>query len=79
MPCNPNQINFKSEGYIRSKSINAARESGAVDGDLFMFSDLDEIPRLETIKMLKLCDFGIRINLALNSFRYFKLIKKIFI
>ncbi|CEO97804.1 Beta-1,4-mannosyl-glycoprotein beta-1,4-N-acetylglucosaminyltransferase [Plasmodiophora brassicae] len=61
---------FPVEGAIRSHAIRETRQAGAVDGDLFIFSDLDELPRLDSIKLLRSCDFGPRIHLQLDNYRY---------
>lgn len=61
---------FDAEIMLRSHVANAVMMAGAKRGDLIAFSDVDEIPRMETLNLLKLCDFGPRIHLALDSYRY---------
>ncbi|KAJ1569021.1 hypothetical protein HK096_004487, partial [Nowakowskiella sp. JEL0078] len=68
--CGEDKREWAAENAIRSRAIEEARKAGALDGDLFMFSDADEIPRGDSVRLLKSCDFGSRINLALDSFRY---------
>jgi beta-1,4-mannosyl-glycoprotein beta-1,4-N-acetylglucosaminyltransferase len=62
---------WNAETFAREQLIKAARSiGGAKDGDLFHMSDVDEIPHLETLQLLKQCDFGDRIHLALPTYRY---------
>ncbi|CEO97803.1 hypothetical protein PBRA_005917 [Plasmodiophora brassicae] len=61
---------FPVEDAMRSHAIRETRKAGAVDGDLFIFSDLDELPRLDSIKLLRDCDFGSRIHLQMDNYRY---------
>ncbi|KAJ3397051.1 hypothetical protein HDU92_001064 [Lobulomyces angularis] len=66
-------LEMKGKQYqdeLRSRTIKSARDAGAVDGDLFLFSELEEIPRASSIRLLTKCDFGSRINLMLDSYRY---------
>jgi len=61
---------FNAENDIRSYASIAARAAGAYTGDLFVFSDVDEIPRQSSLQLLQICDFGNRIHLSLDSYRY---------
>lgn len=61
---------FAAENDLRSYAVSAAVNAGARFGDIFVFSDIDEIPRQQTLQLLQLCDFGSRIHLALDSYRY---------
>lgn len=68
---------FHAENDLRSYALTAATLAAAEhggtfypEGDLFHFSDVDEIPRMQTLQLLKVCDFGRRIHLALDSYRY---------
>ncbi|KAJ3228361.1 hypothetical protein HK099_002866 [Clydaea vesicula] len=66
-------LEMKGKQYqdeLRSRTIKSARDAGAVDGDLFLFSELEEIPRASSIRLLTKCDFGSRINLMLDSFEF---------
>ena len=68
---------FHSENDLRSYALTAATAAAVSNGGrvlssgaLFHFSDVDEIPRMQTLQLLKVCDFGSRIHLALDSYRY---------
>eukprot|EP00597_Dinobryon_sp_UTEXLB2267_P001864 CAMPEP_0170070248 /NCGR_PEP_ID=MMETSP0019_2-20121128/8616_1 /TAXON_ID=98059 /ORGANISM="Dinobryon sp., Strain UTEXLB2267" /LENGTH=199 /DNA_ID=CAMNT_0010278489 /DNA_START=241 /DNA_END=837 /DNA_ORIENTATION=- len=61
---------FNAENDIRAYGYVAARAAGASAGDLFIFSDVDEIPRHGSVQLLQMCDFGNRIHLSLDSYRY---------
>ena len=69
--CSLESTSWSAESSSRSSLIQAARELGnARDGDLFHMSDLDELPHLSVLSLLKSCEFGDRIHLALSSYRY---------
>lgn len=68
--CSASEKGFSAEALHRTKSVEIARHAGATDGDLFLFGDLDELPRHQTLELLSACDFGERIHLQLWTFRY---------
>lgn len=62
---------FSPEHSSRRNLFDAVREvGGARDGDLLHWSDLDEIPSLDSIRLLKECEFGDRIHLQLDTYLY---------
>ncbi|KAK8963427.1 hypothetical protein KSP40_PGU012513 [Platanthera guangdongensis] len=62
---------FRIESILRSVVNSLIRHSGAVDGDIVLMSDADEIPSQHTVQLLRWCD-GIPtvLHLELRHYMY---------
>jgi beta-1,4-mannosyl-glycoprotein beta-1,4-N-acetylglucosaminyltransferase len=63
-------VGYHIEKLYRKYLIGYSRKAGAKDEDLFLMTDTDELVRKDSIQLLKDCEFGDRIHLALDSYLY---------